>query len=424
VKRGIVLAIIVLAMLRPANARSEPRAAAAGSEDGSSFTLEAALAATRRGHPLLRAASSVVAAAHAYAFTSGHWTNPIVDATWLQAVRRSSYDPSGVPSIGVTQFIEIAGAPRARRRSALAEAHATESDREALLRDLEWSVREAVIRLAAEHERRRIQEDALADLERAEGIVLRRVDAGRAPRYDASRIAIAVEQVRADAAEAAAAIARTRGDLEVAVGPSARELNGVPRYDLAEPPASSSLELAELEAARRADVVAARRRAEAAGEDVAVAKRSVAPGIGVRLGAGYGQAPGQADVSVGVVVPLPVLERGGGSIVAARAVAEERRARADALESSVVQRVRSAHAELSIRVAAFTKYREHVRQLDERLRSEAEAGYRDAKLSVLELVDALRSLRDARLRAVDLAEAAHLAKTALGRAVGGDARER
>lgn len=406
--RPRLLAVLVLAvaLLRSAPAKAE--------EADEGFPLEAALALAET-HPILRAASAAIRIAEGNAITAGHWTNPVVEASYWQALMRSSYDRVGTPTVTVGQFVELAGTPAARRRSAVAEARAAQADRDGVARGLEWTVREAFVRLAASHERRRILADTRSDLERASTIVRARVGSGMAPRYDGSRMELALEQAAADAAAAEADIARARGAFDVAVGPRAAELRGAPRIALLEVPPPPPL-AAALDAARRRrpDVVAARHRADAASIDVDVAKRSVFPGIGVRVGVGFGQAPGQLDVGGGVIVPLPVVERGQGSVRAAEARAEETRQLTDALVTAATQRVRAAHAEYEKRIEGLARFRTQTASATDGMRAEAEAGYREAKLSVLELVDAYLSVRDARLRLVQLAEEAQLARVAFG----------
>lgn len=270
-------------------------------------------------------------------------------------------------------------------------------------------------------ERRRIRQETIADLERAVVIVHSRVASGMAPRYDASRIQIAVEQAQASLGDVEADIARARGELDIAVGPATADLVGSPRVDAiasAEPPALPSLDEALAAARRRPDVVAAQRRIEAASFEIDAAKRAVFPGIGLRVGAGYGQSTGQVDFAAGVTVPLPLLERGQGTVRSAQARAEASRFVAEALGTAVLQRVQAAHIETAKRIAALARFRDKTGSLSEGLRAQAEAGYREAKLTVLELVDAFDSLRDARLRLLELTETVHLASIALGRAVG------
>jgi cobalt-zinc-cadmium efflux system outer membrane protein len=421
-RASYALATLAIAVPREAAADPPPQNAAPSASEPS-FTVDAALAAMRRSHPLLRAAVSSIRVAEGNAITAGHWTNPLLDVSYFQAVRNSSYDPLGTPNVGVTQFLEFAGAPASRRRSAEAEVRATQAERELVARDLEWAVREAFARLAVSHAKQKIYRDAVTDLERATRIVGARVGTGMAPRYDASRIQIALEQAHADLGDAEAETLRARGDLNVAVGPAAADLAGSPRFDAldvaAPPPLAASLDAAR----RRPDVVAARHRVDVASSDIEVARRSVFPGIAVRIGAGYGQSTGQLDFGAGLVIPLPLLERGQGTVVAAEARAEGTRHVAEALGAAIVQRIQASHAEYARRVEVFGRFRAQAGTLGDTMRGEAESGYREARLSVLELVDAYHSLRDARLRLLALAESAHLARVALQRAVGAPERQ-
>lgn len=425
-RRLASFAIAALLASRPTSVLAEPVPAppAVSMTTDQTFSVEAALAAMRRAHPLVRAAASTVRVAEGNATTAGHWANPIVDASYFQALRNSSYDPIGTPAVGVTQFLEFAGTPAARRRSAQSEVRATQADRDGVKRNLEWTVREAYVRLAISYDRQSIYRDAITDLERASGIVRARVGSGVAPRYDSSRIQLAVEQAHADLADAEADALRARGDFDIAVGPGAVELRGAPSLNALDVPPPPSL-AASVDGARgRPDLVAARHRTDAAMTDIDVARKLVFPGIGLRLGTGYGQSTGQLDVGAGVIVPLPLIERGQGSIMAAQARAEANSFIAEALTTAADQRVQAAHAEYVKRFAALSRFRTQTATVNEGMRGEAEAGYREAKLSVLELVDAYHSLRDARLRLLELAEGAQVASIALLRAVGAEGPER
>ena len=384
------------------------------------FTLEQTLAVLKRGHPLITAARANVRAAESQATAAGLWTNPQLDASYTRSVGGTSYDSFGYGSAGITQFLEVAGAPRARRRAAEAETRATQAESTGVERKLTFDAEEAYVALAAQISRRGVAEETVKDLERADRIVRARVGAGMAPQYDASRIAIALASARAELGEAEASIARARGDLASAVGPGFASLHGDPIYDFdATPPLPGLPELQRDLLAHRTDLRAARHRAEGARQEISSAERSVFPGFGLRLGAGYGQAPNQTDLGVGIVVPLPVVDRGQGAVPAARARAEVNDAVADAILISAREHLIAAHAELVRRRETLEKYRTETRVISVGMRSEAEAGYREARLSVLELVDAYQSFHDARVKVIDLATSASLAEVGVRRVLEG-----
>ncbi len=386
------------------------------SATSTTFSLDQALAAMRRAHPLVHAASANIRAAEGDAVSARHWSNPSLDVTYYQAVRNSSYDPLGTPGIGITQFLDLAGVPAARGRSADAEVRATRAERDGVLLDLEWTVREAFVRLAISLEREKVHRDMVMDLERALAIVQARVSGGLSPRYDASRAKVALEQAHADLSDAQADVVRARGAFDVAVGPAATDLSGAPAFDPTDIAAGAVAR--DALPVERPEIAAARQRAQVAAQDVDVAKRSVFPGIGVRIGAGFGQATGQLDIGAGLVVPLPLLERGQGSVGAAQARAQRSRHVVDALTTASAQRLRAARAEYLKRVETLVRFRAQTAGASDGMRGEAEAGYREARLSVLELVDAYQSHRDVRLRSLELAEDAQIAYVDLGRAGG------
>ncbi|WP_394846502.1 CusA/CzcA family heavy metal efflux RND transporter [Pendulispora brunnea] len=384
------------------------------------FTLEQTLAALKVGHPLLTAAKANVRAAESQATAAGLWTNPQLDAGYTRSLGTTSFDRFGYGTAGITQFVEVAGAPKARRRAAEAEMRATEADGAGVARRLAFDAEEAYIGLAAQISRRGVAEETVRDLERADRIVRARVGAGMAPQYDASRIAIALASARAELGEAEAQIARARGDLATAVGPAFATLRGDPVYDFdATPPLPNLPELQRDLLSHRTDLRAAQHRAESARLDIETAQRSVFPGFGVRIGAGYGQAPNQTDLGVGIVLPIPLVDRGQGIVPAARARADANEALADAIVIAARERLTASHAELVRRRETLEKYRTETRQISMNMRSEAEAGYREARLSVLELVDAYQSFHDARLKMIDLASSASLAEVGVRRVLEG-----
>jgi cobalt-zinc-cadmium efflux system outer membrane protein len=170
-------------------------------------------------------------------------------------------------------------------------------------------------------------------------------------------------------------------------------------------------------------VEAARQRAAAAEANVSVAKRSVFQGVSLSALGGFGAAPGQLDVGVGLAIPVPVIDRGQGAIPAAEAHARQALAYRDAVLIPASARITGMHGEIVARRAALAEYTQRaVASGDEMLR-EAQAGYLAGRFSVLELADAYTAWRDSRLRALDLAASARNAEIDLGRELGRPLRE-
>ncbi|TKC98316.1 TolC family protein [Polyangium fumosum] len=425
-RRGLVpgACLVLLALAEPAQAGVDAVATTSEAPAAAGFSLAEALAALDR-HPQLVSAQATGRAAAHDVVAAGVWTNPQINIQYARSLGYTTYDPLlGAGQIGVTQFLETSGLPTARRRAAEFERDATHADTGATRTRLALEVRRAFLALAGAFERRNVVAGTLVQVERARGIVEARVAGGLAPRYHASRMAIAVADARAAVEEAEAQIATERGAFDVAVGPGASALLGAPKMDLYESSSLPSLS-SFLDAAKNhnAEVNAMQLRARAAAAEVDIAQRSVFPGIAVYGGLGVGQGIGpnnerQYDVLVGVTVPIPSLDRGQGRIPAARMRAQAWSSAADGLTLEVDQRVRAEHAAASRRRVALEKYRESALASSAAMVGEIEAAYSDGRLAVLELVDAYTSARDAKLRFVDLAVDAKIAEVAVWQAAG------
>ena len=386
--------------------------------DGPRFTVAAAQDVMRRGHPLVAATRADAQAAAADALAAGLWTNPTVDAGYQRGATHDSGDVVGASSLGVTQFLETAGAPRARERSARRTEQAVVAQGKGTVQTLAFDVETACVAMVAAATRVAVLQASLEDLSRADRIVQNRVKEGAAPKYDATRMSVAFSQARSALVEAEAGVITARGDLEAAVGPQAAQLQGLPDLDLFAPPTLPALApLLDGLPRTRPDVVAAQQRALAAEDLVQVARRAVLPGFGLRLGGAYGASPGEFDVVLGVTVALPVVDRGQGTIAASLARAESAQMGAEAVRVQASQRVASAWTLAQRRREALQQFTQTGTTDVRGMQTEAEAGYRAGRLSVFELVDAITSARDARLRWVDLAEAARQAEVTTRRLI-------
>jgi cobalt-zinc-cadmium efflux system outer membrane protein len=400
---------LVLALLASAPVAGAPPDAAGVGDAG--FTLDAALAAMREGHPLLRVAAARADAAAATTVVARLWDNPVLGVDYFLGVRATSYDRVGSFVVGVGQWLPLTAVPRTRQRVARHEARAVAADNARLVRALELRVERAMLELASALREVEIRREAKADLEESRRIVEARVTAGVAPQYDATRMALAAAEAEAAVRSSEAIVTEARGELAVAVGPLVERLRGAPRLDLQVPPPLPPLDALRTEMlARRPDLAAARARKEAAETGLALARREVFPGVGLRVAAGFGQGPGQVDVGAGVSVPLPVLSRGQGFIDRARAETRAAENVARGLSVAAEQRLRAVYEAARQRRDVSTRFVEMSTEAADALHRQAQAGYQNGRLSVLELADASFSVRDMRLRDLELARAARTAE--------------
>lgn len=399
-----------------------PRAHA---QDGAHFGLSDALRAMRAEHPALTAAALDVEAAKADAREAGLWSNPVANVAYTPGVRASSYDRAGYISYGLTQFMELSNVPGARRRAAERLIAASEADRRGLRVQMSFDVEAALIDLVGAERKEALIARALELLHGAADVVEKRFKAGASPRYDTTRMGVTVATAHADLDAARADEARAWAELAAAVGPGMRTLQGTPEYPLetalALPDAGALLQLAERE---RPDLEAARQRKAAAEAQLSAAKRGVWSGVGLSALGGFGAAPRQIDVGVGLSSSLPVIDRGQGSIPAAEARARQAEAYRAAVLAPAAQRIAGRRREVDARQRALEDYTQRADVASDEMLAEAQAGYLAGRFSVLELADAYAAWRESRLRALDLAAAARHAEVELGREVGVLWRER
>jgi cobalt-zinc-cadmium efflux system outer membrane protein len=388
------------------------------------FTLGDALRLMRASHPALQVQAREIEARRADVTANKLWTNPSVSVQYAKGVTHTSYDQLGYLYYGVSQFVELANVPGMRKRQSALLADAARADRVATDVQLSLALESALIDLVAARRNKAILDLTLSLLESAGRIVNERVAAGAAPRYDATRIAVTLALAHADQAEGAAAVARAQAEFAAAVGPRAGELQGEPDYDLFEgPPLPDAARLMEYLERNRPDLVAARSRAASALVGVKTARRSVFSGVSVTLAGGFGAAPQQNDVGAGIVFPLTLVDRGQGTIPAARARAEEAAAVVDAVRVPALARIAGMQREVTTRREALAEYRTRGVTSNDEMLGEAQAGYLAGRFSVLELADAYRAFRDGRLREIELGAAARQAEIDLGHEIGRPLRD-
>lgn len=394
---------------------------------GRPLSLAEALERFRRQNLELAASRFDVSAARADALGAGLYANPTFSAT-------GAFLAHGVPSGGrqelyltVTQAAPIAGQVGLRRDAAQGFATAAEREFAATAWQLASDVRLAYLELQVAQAKLAIAVAASRDLDRVQAIITERVTAGANPTYDRVRVGIEQSGTRARQTDAETDVFAARATLAQTIGREvdpatlvAEDLSGEP----AELPADARA-LVSAALARRAEVAAAKALVSASDLRTEAAKRGVVPTPDVSLGySHFFRIPGDPSpkdggaVTVGLSIPLPLFDRGQGTVGRSTAEAEAQRLRARQVEVTISRDVELAYATAAARGAAWRSFRDTVAGEVERMRQMAEVSYREGRGSVLELLDAYGSYVVARSRAVELRGAALRASQQLGRAVG------
>ena len=389
--------------------------AAFGQEAVRRVSLAAALEAFAENSLALRIARSEAAEIAGAARQSRAWFNPSL------SVRRDDLDRNGdeywEENMLLSQPLEWPGRTAARSRAATHTIEASTARFRSDSTRLAFEVREAwALAWFAEAAELTARRAASVIQEVAEDAEIRLAE-GDISAYETRRLRLERVQAEQEVAEAelrardarrrlAALISPGTGTGEV--GPSAG-LDGVP------PPVTREAALDAL--LDRPDLEAAARNLDAAQAELAVARSGWMPDPTVSLG--YRQQEGGFQgLSLGLDLPLPLFDRGGGNRQAADA-------RSAAAAHRLDLRRRLAENDLLTTSDRYASSRGRLEAAADGLLADAEAllasataAYRENELSLLELLDAANAFRSARLSALSMRSAAWIDYYDLLRAMG------
>jgi len=361
-------------------------------------------------HPDLQAFAWEVREAGARALQAGLGPNPELEVEFENFA--GGGDRAGTRSLETTlslaRTFPLGG--DIERRRALADLRAQQAgwDYEAARLEVLTEVTRRYVELLAAQERVALAGDALTLAERVRDATDKRIAAGDAPPIDAARAAVPVATARVHLrrAERRQGAARQR----LALTWAAREVTfqGVAGSleRLQVPPAAARLVALVSENPRvaRWAVEISARRAEGA-----LARAEAAADVTVRAGYRYGRADDAGALVAGISLPLAVIDRRQGDVLAARlgeAAAAGRRREAE-------RRVEAALSDAYMRLAAG--FDEAVAMRDEALPPATAAfeltrrAFEQGDLALIDLLDAERTLVELRSAYLDALKGYHLA---------------
>ncbi len=389
--------------------------AAFGQEAVRRVSLAAALEAFAENSLALRIARSEAAEIAGAARQSRAWFNPSL------SVRRDDLDRNGdeywEENLLLSQPLEWPGRTAARYRAA---NHAIEASTARFRSDstrLAFEVREAwALAWFAEAAELTARRAASVIQEVAEDAEIRLVE-GDISAYETRRLRLERVQAEQDVAEAElrARDARRRLATLISPGTGTGEVGPSTGLDGVPPPVTREEALDAL--LDRPDLEAAARNLDAAQAELAVARSGWMPDPTVSLG--YRQQEGGFQgLSLGLDLPLPLFDRGGGNRQAADA-------RSAAAAHRLDLRRRLAENDLLMTSDRYASSRGRLEAAADGLLADAEAllasataAYRENEMSLLELLDAANAFRSARLSALSMRSAAWIDYYDLLRAMG------
>jgi cobalt-zinc-cadmium efflux system outer membrane protein len=396
---------------------------------GPVLTRTEALERLKRENLAIVAAKHRLTQARADVVVAGLWANPNLTVNGLFATHGAVTGGNQEVAISVDQVIPIAGQVGLRKDLARGLLGAEERAYAANVWEVVSDAKAAYLELQRAQARWRVTRAGLADLARVEVIVTERAAAGANAAYDRLRVGVERSKLEGRLAQSEAELMGARATLAQAVGQSVDGRTVTATDGLDEPadaPKPSELEaLVQRALTHRPDVGGARARADAGDLRVRYLKRAVVPSPDVSLGyIRFIDAPGAfagtsgGAMLAGVSLPIPLLDRGLGTIDRGLALAAEDRARKDAVELTARREVELAASAMTVRVTTWRRFRDTTAIDIDRLRAIGELSYREGRATILELLDAYASYVDAQERRIDLEALAVRAALDLERAVG------
>ena len=397
--------------------------AAQAPPSGHPLTLAQARAMARESHPELAAARYAVAAAAGRARQGGAFPNPTLSYSREQTSREGEGNAQDIVSL--EQPLELGGQRGARRDAGAAALAAAEARLAGTIARLDYEVARSYAAAVAAERRASLAEDAAAAFRRAAGVSRARLAGGDVSGYQHRRLALEAGryatlhlEVRVVRDSAAGALAMLIGLADPAGPAEALFLSDTLTSATLVEPADSLIALA---LARRPELQAAVRDAEAAAAEarLAGAERIPTP----VFGAGYKSeraAGGESfdGFTAGVSLPLPLWDRGGGAVDAARAEAARRDSEAEALRRRTALEVQTAYDAHQALAAQLALLRDQLGDEAVRARRAAEAAYVEGEIGLIEWLDAVRAYQEAEATYATLWAESIARRAALERATG------
>jgi cobalt-zinc-cadmium efflux system outer membrane protein len=353
--------------------------------------------------------------------TANTLPNPQISYGGLRLVSGLSTGAINQDQLVVDQPLLLFRQRQSRRDLADLNVAAEQANVAAKLADRRLEVRQAFAELVARQEELRILEESRGELQRIEQIVRGRASAGDRSQYDVLRIETEGRTLDVELMNASTDVEDASGHLAALLGFPGWRPSADGRLDPGTTPIDLDV-LWDTAQHKLPSLVAAERQQSVARGGLLVAERERLPVPSLSGGVLFTREDTGTSIFFGASVPLPIFDRNRGAIARATAEvdAETRAANADLAE---------AHAEVERARAVFVSRRQTLATVESdlvqrvpTLRRMAEDAYREGQGSILELLDASRSLKDIQLLHIKQLEMTKLAEEAVISAAGLDAQ--
>jgi cobalt-zinc-cadmium efflux system outer membrane protein len=397
--RACLLLVVVASLLIGPPARAQP---------GEPVTLAVLIDLLGRESPRTQALRSRVDVAAAGVAAARIWPNPILSYGGLQLLDGQNTGAAGQHQLVVEQPLLLFDQRGKRMRAAELWARGAQQEVTADLVERAFDLRQVYALLQARQMQAEVLESMAADLAEVGRIMRGRVLAGDKSEFDLLRVDLEISGFQAELAAARADVAETVGEIAAAIGRPGWSLRAADVLTLVRP----SLTAEELWAQAQAQPAlrAAELRVLATRAQVSSEERERWPVPALSAGTVLTQNAYSTSLLFGLSLPLPLFDRNQGGV--ARARAEHRVA---TLERAAL--FAEVHAALSQALLVWKERAQAAATLEGEvltrlpaLRRMAEAAYREGRVTVLELLDAFRTIKALRTSHTEALLAAKLAE--------------
>ncbi|MFL5583069.1 MAG: TolC family protein [Gemmatimonadaceae bacterium] len=401
---------LALAVLAASAAAAQPPQRPGGAPDEPPIALHDVLVRAVAQSPLVEAARSRVRAAEGARITARAFGNPILTYQVENAPFPGGHAPAGMDaerSAFATLPLEPLFQRRPRARRAEEDVRAARAELDLARRVVALDAARAYYRLALAQAAVEGATDVRDRLDELGAYTESRVKEGVTSEGDLIRVQVEQDRAEADLALASVELARARGELAPYLGApvvaaglgavrvadtSAVPVQGFGAAGTALAPLADYLARARTS---RPDLVAARARVAAGRAETGYQRSLAVRQLGATLGAK--RIAGESSMIAGLSLPLPIFDQNRGEVQRAsaeRAAAEQELAWR---ERQVAAEVAAAHEAARLLVARRGGRAGSVVARAEEARRIALAAYREGAVSLLQVIDASRTLGEARL---------------------------
>ena len=341
--------------LLPRPRRVETNAAKIDQPLTNNVTLEQLIALALTRNPELRVFEAAIAAAEGEVITAKTWENP--ELSTARRIARST-EPSQVEvlhgQIGLQQRILFPGKRTLLRAVAQKNVEVRQLALAGFRSQLAIQVRRAYYTLLATQQILPLREQRLTLAKTFVEAAKRKVDAGVAPEFEATKAEVEVVNAQTALRLAQAGVSTARTELNVLMGREPDEallVRGTLSPDVRLPDARNLLEQT---LARNPSLKIQEAEVERTGLNLRSVQKSRYPDFTV--GPGFETEPGLQVFSLGLSMPLPLWDRKKGPIAVAIAEQERSLGELDKLRQEILRHVTTAGQNLAAVKEALTNY--------------------------------------------------------------------